>query len=185
MVRLITVFRDKRGTALLSLIIIYMILFPFFLLGLQDVINIYTFSKQLKIGVDTATKSACLSMRFDEDKLASGIIEVTNTSQVEQKFYDFFRTNVLENPDAGISGNERLAYVGSYVKVYTLTPSPPAYIPAAGEIPLNITTKVVQVRATKPTVFAIVRFDYRTFLFGRTVPLIAVSASQYNISGLN
>lgn len=185
MARLISALGNQKGAALLSFIIICMVLFPFFLLGLQDVINVYTFSKQLKIGVDTATKSACLSMRFDEDKLASGVIEVINTSQVQQKFHEFFRLNVLENPYAGIQGNERLTYIGSYVKVYTLTPSPPAYIPAAGEIPPNITTKVVQVRATKPTVFAIVRFDYRTFLFGRTVPLIVVSASQYNISGLN
>jgi hypothetical protein len=176
---------SRKGAAIIVILVIYMIVFPFLLIGLQDVVNIYYYSKALRIGIETSVKAACSSMQFDEDKLAEGIVEVKNAVQVQTYFNNFFKQSFLENPTLDISSNPKLEYIGSYVKVYTLTPPPPTNIPSAGDIPATITTKLIQARVTKPAVYAIARIDYKTFLFDRTVPIIAVSTAKYNISGIN
>ncbi|MGB9812402.1 MAG: TadE/TadG family type IV pilus assembly protein [Thermovenabulum sp.] len=172
-----TFLKSRDGSFIIMTVIIFMVLFPFIFLSLQDITNIYIYSKQLKIALDAATKSACLAMKFDPDKLAQGIVEVTNISDVQQKFNDVFNANT-----SNIFNNSRLAYKGNFIKIYTSTTQ--AKIPNIGEIPSSITTQTIQVTVTKPSVFAIARYDYKTFLFGKSISIIAVSTSQHTIKGI-
>lgn len=171
--------KRKDGTVVTVIVLACALLFPVVYGSIVDSINIYNISKQMKYALNASTLSAV--SRFDTSNThATGKVYINTTiaSSIAKTVYAQnmnFDTSTLKplNNGKGIIGTPLFQCL-----VYNNYGS--SKFPVAGTINPLITTSQIQIDVTKPTVFAIARVDYKSFL-GKTYSIVMYSSSQVNM----
>lgn len=187
--------KEKSAVAIVQIIILSVLLFPFILGGIIDATSIYNLNKSLKNSLDIAVKSG--TSREDSSAVpTTGIpyIDVQNAFYYSNQEFDK-NMNLSLNSSTPYGGGVlyKLDNMGNNLIASGNSPEMQIFVnntyygtpisyPAAGSISKDIVPsgQDLGIKVTKPTVYAIARVEYKSVFFGKKYAIVRWSASQLN-----
>lgn len=181
--------RDRRGSAMVLVIIVIALLFPVIVASYINLTALTRLHKDIKRSLNLAVKSA--ASRLDWDEVPYGRFSIEEADAVDT-FVQIMNLNmgIPGSVDKGgyyeyvnpKNGNTLRYYVAIY-NGNADRPGPSEMFPPPGSIPVEVFARGdIQVPVDRPTVFAVATVEYKLFpaLGGYRVRLSQVASAQVN-----